>query len=312
MGDPRATAFNPAAQFQRMLYERTSGRLQLKIVARMFPTAELLEPLMQGKADIARYPIAYATGTYPYFGWGDYPGIYKSYDPNEGPPEEIAIYRDPTMRKLHDDAFRKIGLVYLGNMVGSGGQRLLWSNTKAEKLADIKGLKVRFAGAMNVKAWSALGGTAVSLPFSEIPGALMTGTLDGAIQSIEYGYLSGFHKITKYATEIPLATWFPEMLLVNASAFDKLPPDLQQALRDTGRELEDMVAYAQTIYILAAKNAVQSSGIQMLKLQDTDKALQTLQEVWKAEWIPQAGPTGQQMLDAANQAVQKYRAFKAP
>ncbi|MBI4186856.1 MAG: TRAP transporter substrate-binding protein DctP [Chloroflexi bacterium] len=309
--NPQGRVFRPGGEFQRMLYERTGGHLQLKIVERMFPIFDVLDALMQGKADIAHFPIEYSTGTYPTWAWGRVPGIYNSHDPVEGAFEEVAMYRDPKMLALYDKTFRKIGLVYLGNMTWAGAPEGLYSTKRIDKLADLKGVKVRFYGALNVKAWEALGGTAVSMPASEVPGALMTGAIDATFTSLDYGYSVGWHKITKYFSQFPFATHFPDLILVNAKTFDSLPPDLQQALKEVSEEMERMVALAQSTYVLAITDVIKAGGLEIIKLQDYDKALEIMQAVWRTDWEPTAGADGKSMVEVGKDAIAKYRAFEA-
>ena len=44
--------YRPGGEMQRMLYERSNGRIQLEIISRMFPTEDLFSAVAKGKADV--------------------------------------------------------------------------------------------------------------------------------------------------------------------------------------------------------------------------------------------------------------------
>ena len=111
-------------------------------------------------------------------------------------------------------------------------------------------------------------------------------------------------------TRLPFTTSFPEVLVVNEEAFDSLPPDLQEALRDVSEEIERMAALAHANSVIEVLNVVEASGVEILELQDYDEALKILEEVWQAEWMARVGPRGEEIIAIAKDAVAKYRAFE--
>lgn len=311
MDVPGSRIAMPGGILQRKLYELTKGQLQLKIVERMFPFAELFEAVATGKADIATVGINYQGDAYPWTVWSYYPGTYKVEDAVQGPMEEWAIYRDPRLVNLYDTWFREVGLVYLGSLSWAGTPRVLYSTKSVEKLADITGLKVRVPGAVPIKGWRALGGTPVNIALGEVAPALMGGTIDGVLTSLDFGMTQGWYGIAKNITEFPFASPYPSPLLVNAKAFDNLPPDLQQALRDVAKEMEDIVAIAQSTYAVSLVSQIERGGLKVAMLQDRAKAVEILKEIWDTEWLAKAGDRGQQLLEIAGDAITKYRAFEA-
>ena len=58
--------YRPGGEMQRMLYERSNGRIQLEIISRMFPTGDLFVAVAKGKADMADVAMPWLSGTFPF------------------------------------------------------------------------------------------------------------------------------------------------------------------------------------------------------------------------------------------------------
>ncbi|MEA3360811.1 MAG: hypothetical protein U9R17_15585, partial [Thermodesulfobacteriota bacterium] len=99
--------YKPGGEMQRMLYERSGGRIQLKIVSRMFPATDILQAVATGKADMGDVPMPWHSGTYPLWNWGEIPGIVDE-DPVKGLAEELAIYKDKGVMEIYDNTMGKI------------------------------------------------------------------------------------------------------------------------------------------------------------------------------------------------------------
>ena len=82
--------YRPLGEMQRMLHERSQGRIQLEIVSRMFTSGELFTAVAKGKADMGDIAMPWLSGTYPIWSWGEIPGIVNA-DPVKGLAEELEI-----------------------------------------------------------------------------------------------------------------------------------------------------------------------------------------------------------------------------
>jgi len=174
--------YRPGGEMQRMLWERSGGRIKLNIVPRMFPGTEILQAVATGKADMGDVPMPYLSGTYPLLNWGEIPGIVSE-DPVKGLAEELAVYQDPKVQKLNDTALRKLGLTYwfITQWDPANG---IWSKKEVNTLDDFKGLKVRVGGYLPTAGIKAMGASPVTIAGSELAPAMMAGTIDAVLTSL--------------------------------------------------------------------------------------------------------------------------------
>jgi len=300
--------YAPGGVLQRMLYERSGGRLQLKIISRMFPSTDILQAVAQGKADLGDVPMPWHSGTYPLWNWGEIPGIVSE-DPIQGLAEELAIYQDPRVQKIYDDTMGKLNLKYwfVTQWDPANG---VWSKKEIKTLDDLKGLKIRTGGALPTIGLKALGMGPVTISGSELAPAMMAGTIDAVLTSLGYGYSIGLAQASKCFTLTPLSPTWTAVTVVNKKKFDSLPPDLQKIFMEVGREVEQMVSLSTTAEYVLAIDAVELSGVKRVQLskEDQQKALQLVKPV-EEEWIKETGAQGKELLGIIRDVVAKYRSF---
>ncbi|MBE0618501.1 MAG: TRAP transporter substrate-binding protein DctP [Proteobacteria bacterium] len=300
--------YAPGGVLQRMLYERSGGRLQLKIIPRMFPSTDIFQAVAQGKADLGDVPMPWHSGTYPLWNWGEIPGIVSE-DPVQGLAEELAVYQDPRVRKIYDDTMGKLNLKYwfVTQWDPANG---IWSKKMIEGLDDLKGLKVRAGGSLPTIGLKALGMGPVTISGSELAPAMMAGTIDAVLTSLGYGYSIGLAQASKCFTLTPLSPTWTAVTVVNKKKFDALPADLQKIFLEVGREVEQMVSLSTTAEYILSADAVELSGVKRVQLskEDREKALQLVKPV-EEEWLKQTGKEGAELLAVIRDVVAKYRSF---
>ncbi|MFM2480470.1 TRAP transporter substrate-binding protein [Celerinatantimonas sp. YJH-8] len=126
-------------------------------------------------------------------------------------------------------AYASQGLVWLEPYI----QPAVYIITKKpiNSLADFKGMKIRAPGAYG-KFLRKLGASPVSLAWSEIYTSLATGVIDGSIGSNMIDHRDGNHvEVAKYMYPMPLAGAQVLPIIVNRSAWNKLPDDLKGIVR---------------------------------------------------------------------------------
>jgi len=303
--------YRPGGEMQRMLYERSGGRIQLEIISRMFASNDIFAAVAKGKADMGDVPMPWLSGTYPIWNWGEIPGIVSE-DPVQGLAEELAVYQDPKVMKIYDRTMKKFNLKYwfVTQWDPANG---IWSKKDVRKLADLQGMKIRAGGYLANIGLKAMGATPVTIAGSELAPAMMAGTVDGVLTSLGYGYSIGLAKVSKYFLLTPLSPTWTAVTVMNRKSFDSLPPDLQKVVLDVGRELQEMVSLSTTAEYIMSLDTVKLSGVERVRLDKAEfnKALQKVKVV-EDEWIKMKGPWKQErpaMLSAVKSAVAKYRAF---
>ncbi len=291
-----------------MLYERSDGQIQLNIVPRMFDMMDIFAAVAEGKADMGDVPMPYMSGTYPLWNWCDISGIVSE-NPVEGLAEELAVYQDPRLLELYDKTFREEGLIFWFPAQWDGAS-VLWSNKRVTALADMEGMKVRAWGFTQTLGLELLGVSVISMAGPEVGPALLARTIDASMTSVQYRYSIGLHDVTKYITRIPVSVAWPEITIMNAEKYDALPADLQEVIRDVGREVAQMVSLAMRAEVIYSLDGAELAGLEILDLEPAERAraLELLEPV-EDEWLKVAGPYGPELLAIVKDVVAKYRAF---
>lgn len=133
-------------------------------------------------------------------------------------------------QELWDEVYAPFDLkpMICGN---TGVQMGGWFNKKIDKLADLKGLKMRMPG-LGGKVLAQAGGTPMLVSGGEIYTNLERGVIDATEWIGPYhDYIMGFHQVAKYYYHPGWQEPGPVLeLIVNNSKFAQLPSDLQEII----------------------------------------------------------------------------------
>src|SRR3546814_2547226 len=100
----------------------------------------------------------------------------------------------------------------------------------------VQGVKYRvMQNPVYIGMFSALGGNAVPMAWSEVFPAVQQGALDGLEIPIMVINASKFFEVTKYLS-LTNHTYSAIILMVSKRMFDKLTPEQQTAMREAGKE----------------------------------------------------------------------------
>ncbi|WP_078083177.1 TRAP transporter substrate-binding protein [Microbulbifer mangrovi] len=171
--------------------------------------------------------------------------------------------------KLWEELYAPFDLLPMAG--GSTGVQMAgWFNKEINTVDDLKGLKMRIPG-LGGEVLNRAGGTAVTIPGGELYTALQTGVIDATEWVGPYNDLAfGFHQIAKYY-------YYPGWhepgsileIIVNKTAFEKLPADLQAIVRTAARDAnQDMLDEYTARNNRALKELVEEHGVELRKLPD--------------------------------------------
>ncbi len=127
----------------------------------------------------------------------------------------------------------------------TGTQMGGWFNKEIRNLADLRSIKMRIAG-LGAEVLNRIGTETVTIPGGEVFVALKTGVIDATEWIGPFNDLAfGFHKAAKYyyypGWHEPSGTF---EVSINRQAYEALPPDLQeilkQAISHIGKEVSDV------------------------------------------------------------------------
>ncbi len=141
-------------------------------------------------------------------------------------------------KKMLNDLYGRYGMVAF--FCGNSGQELgLFSNKKATKMEDFKGMKVRTPG-WYMDILTRMGVSVTPLPGSEIYLALERGIIDACeFSSPAVDLPMGFHEITKYVIEPGVHQPSCQFdIFINKKAWEKLPEDLKAIVAICAKETQ--------------------------------------------------------------------------
>jgi TRAP-type C4-dicarboxylate transport system substrate-binding protein len=138
----------------------------------------------------------------------------------------------PYMSKVFEDKYNQ---VLLGLIADNGYN--LGTNFEWKRVADLKGRKLAGAG-LNLKWLEFAGAVPVQSSLPDAYTSMKTGVYDGWIM-FPSGYVNfKLYEVGKYYTEIGFGAITWHGLLINKNRWARLPKDVQQIMREVGREYE--------------------------------------------------------------------------
>ena len=226
--------FDYAQHFADSVRLTSGGRLQIKCFSagELVPAMQSFDAVSKGSAQCGH----------------DWPGYWK------GKNEAFVAFASVPMgidaelyniwlyerggAEMMDELYGRYNMVAMPG--GQGGQEMgLFSNKRATKLEDFKGMKVRTPGWF-MDIMNQMGASVSPLPGGEVYLALERGVIDAAeFSTPALNYPMGFDEITKYVIEPGVhqpACQFG--LFFNKDAWNKLPEDLKWIVKICAKETQ--------------------------------------------------------------------------
>jgi TRAP-type C4-dicarboxylate transport system substrate-binding protein len=138
------------------------------------------------------------------------------------------------LKPVADEINEKAEVMLIG--YAGGGTRNIFANKAARNMAELKGLKVRVQGApIWSKTFAATGMSPTVIAYNEVYNAIQNGVINAGeneaagVESMKFYEVGPNLLMTQHAITIrPIA--------FSGKTFNKLPPDLQQAIIRAGKE----------------------------------------------------------------------------
>jgi TRAP-type C4-dicarboxylate transport system substrate-binding protein len=290
-GDPRDEMVQVIAR------EVKAANVGLEI--QIFPGASLFKPndqwnaMVNGQLDISAFPLDYASGKVRAFGATLMPGLVRNHD------RASRLNSSPFMAEIK----KKIvdaGVIVLADAWLAGA---VASKEKCIRTpADMKGLKIRSAGATFAAMWQQAGASIVSIPSNEVYNALQTGVADATDTSTgSFVSFRIYEQVKCITAPGDNALWFMyEPVLMSKRSFEKLNKQQQDALMKAGKKSEE--------YFNAESKKLDDNMVAAFKKNNVEVA--TMTEAEYNAWLAVAKessyktfaaevPDGQKLIDAA-------------
>lgn len=180
------------------IVEKSGGAIQAQIKPFNelgFKGGEVFNLVSNGTLQMAHQVLPYTAGTVPMNESSDIVGVVSSV-------EELHKAAD-AFRATHAAILaEKHGVKLLG--YGTYHSQVIYCRDEFTSIADLKGRKVRAAGASQQVFVSYLGGSPVSLAFGEVQTSLANGVVDCAITGALSGYLAKWYESANYISAMPI------------------------------------------------------------------------------------------------------------
>jgi TRAP-type C4-dicarboxylate transport system substrate-binding protein len=272
--------------------EKASGG---RIKTELFPSGQLggsnneINGMQLGTIEARVGPGAFLAGVDPRFQILDAPGWFKDID--------------HAQRTLADPKFRDsfLAIAEPKNLVGVSlflyGPSSFVSTKPIRKIADMQGLKYRVMGSpMQIQPLKAMGGNASPMPWAETLPALQQGVIDGVKSALPAFTSAKFVTVAKFLTQTDDAV-LVSIGMVSKPWLDKLPADLQKALRDEGRAVEpELYTVTQQAYRDAEKQWRDGGG-EIIQLAPAEKQAMQVRLASVAADVVKDQPSMKDMYD---------------
>lgn len=187
-----------------------------------------LELLLQGGAfEIACLSEQVLAAAAPELNIVGVPFAFASYD-------DVYSYADGTGGEWMDQVLQGVGLKYLGTF-SNGLVHITNDKREITSPEDIKGLKFRVFGEVQMKMMSLFGGDAVNMSWSEVYSAMQQGTIDGHLNPYASIYSGNIYEVQDYITELGV-NWGGFHFVMNLNEWNKLSPEAQTAIENACKE----------------------------------------------------------------------------
>ena len=284
-----------AKKYKEELEARTDG----EVVVEIFPAAQLgnipvqIENIKIGAQAAFMSPSGFLAGLNRNFQVVDAPGIY-----NSSWHAQNALM-DPEFHDKFVTLAEKQGIV--GAMLYNYGPTSIAAVKTVNTLEDLKGLKIRtLATKMESDLASVLGMTGVPMSLPETLPAIQQGTIDGARTSIAVMTAGKYYATTKHIVEeesgmIIAGLW------VSKAWLNRLPEELQKAVLETGRELEEEAMHISDRHNAEAAQVWKDNGAQVVRFSPEDHE----------ELMKKLSPLGDKILGEDPETKDMYELLKS-
>lgn len=157
---------------------------------------------------------------------GEAPGVFGNYN------HFLKTMGTPAWQALHKEMAEKHNVTILGWLCDIGVWYLFTDKGPVNKLDDIKGKKIRYAGGEAfARALRALGTTPISLPYTEVVTGLQTHMIDGLVTDFTGG--ADYYELHRYTPNTVLVpfTIQPMCIVADTKWWVSLGKDAQESIR---------------------------------------------------------------------------------
>ena len=252
--------------FAEQVEKASGGKMRVRAIgaAALGPDTQMQQALIGGAQEMMVGSTATLVGISKEMALWDTPFLFNS------AKEADALLDGPigekVKAKLQDKGL--VGLVYWEN----GFRNLTNSKRPINRMEDLNGIKLRvMQNNVFLDSFKTLGTNAVPMAFSELFGALETGTVDGQENPYNTILSSKFYEVQKYLT-VTNHVYSPWIVLVSKKWWDGLSAAEQKVLIDAGKASRDFERQDTRKEAAGAVAELKRKGMQVNELSPAEAA----------------------------------------
>ncbi len=268
-------------------------KVQVHPGASLFKPTEQWNAMVTGQLDMSAFPLDYASGKVREFGATLMPGLVRSHDKAERLND--SPFMDTIRAKIEEAGVIVLADAWLAGAVGSKEGCIRTPD-------DMKGLKIRSAGATFAAMWQQAGANIVSIPSSEVYTALQTGVADATDTSAgSFVSFRLYEQLKCLTAPGENALWFMyEPVLMSKRSFERLTQEQQDALLEAGKKSEEYFARESRGLDEKMVEAYQENGVEVVTMtEDEYNAWLDVAKESSYKQFAEEVPGGQELIDAA-------------
>ncbi len=278
--------------------EMTDGRVSITLTPNgsVVPAKETPEAVSAGVLDGDFTSVNYFAGIEPAFALlGD---LISGYDT---PAQMLGFCKDGPGEAVHQKVLDSVtgGEVHLV-ACGPYSRESLPARVPIRTFEDLQGKKIRSPEGLAAAVFAAAGASPVSIPFSEVYGALEKGIVDAADASAYVNNdATGLHDVAPFPIYPGIHSMPAMQFTINQETWDEISPEDQKALRDWWyAAMEDLTAEVDKQDQALAKRDAEGGKIEVIDWAQADR--DKLRKVARAEWekFAQKSDLAQEVLEA--------------
>lgn len=295
--------------WEKMVEEQSGGRIDVQIFPSMQlggKPPQLYDQARDGIVDVAWTLLGYTPGRFPMSEVFELPFM-------SGSATETTMALQDFQAKYLTDELKDVHPLLIH---APAAYKFHTKDKPISAMADLKGLKIRAPSRTMTDGLNALGATAVGMPVPEVPQALTTGVIDGAVIPWEvFGSLrieSVTRDHTEFGTENGGLSTSVMALVMNQAKYDALPEDLRQVIdANSGAALAEIAGAAFDAAEQEERQKALDAGNSITLVPEGDltpwrDASQPVIDAW-VQSMTDAGHDGQAMLDDARAMLDKAK-----
>ena len=221
-----------AIEFERLVEEKSDGVVQIE----RFPNCQLsggdmvrhVEMIIAGGAfELAIISENSFSDVDQTFQVTSIPFAFANY-------QEAYEYADSTGGEFSKNLLAEHGVVRL-DCFSNGIMQFANNQHEIRTPDDMKNLKMRTYGDLQMSLMRDMGADPVNMSWSELYSALQTGSVDGNMNGYQTLWSGSMHEVQPYITEVNV-TWAVYDFLANQASWDKLNAETQALLQECATE----------------------------------------------------------------------------